>query len=93
MRGEPPAGTAGKAGITTGYQVVTDEAGGRLKHQIHQGSDALAVAIDQRRIHQRGQLLQRHRIGAGWFTTDKNLLLRQAAALIQTPHIPAVAQG
>ena len=64
-----------------------------LKFQIHNRSNAITIAIEQIRVHQGGQTLQSGLIGDRRFTAHEHLLIRETTALIQTPHIPAEAQG
>ena len=72
---------------------MKDFTGGRHKGEIGNLSQPLTMAVEKIRFHQRRQPLQRELIGEGRRPFDKHLLIRESPALIQTPHIPAVAQG
>jgi hypothetical protein len=83
---QPPAAAARQARITAAHQVVENPAGFELNRGIGHDADRFLLTIQQSRVDQGGQAIDRGLIRWGRIALHQSLQLSKPAQLIEPPH-------
>ena len=87
IRGQSPTGCSRKPWIRSGNQVVVNRARSWLEHKVCHGTETLAMAVDEVRIQQCRQTIEKGGIGDGRLTSDEDLIVGETTALIEPPDL------